>query len=522
MLLNHLLEKTAEGHPEREALTARGRRLTYAQLDQDCNRLANALAGLGFARHDRLAIYLDNSPESVIALYAALKAGGTFVIIHPQVQNRKLQFILNDCQVSTLVSSSANLRFDFQWLSECPTVRNLILTDQPNNTGWGLSWADLMDAHTPSRPDARAIDADLAALIYTSGSTGVPKGVMLTHLNMLTAVRSIIAYLGNTPADVILDCLPLSFDYGLYQVLMASAFGGRVILEKGFTYPYQVAEMIQDEGVTGLPLVPTMAVLLLEMGNLHQFDFSRLRYITNTAQALAPGLIRRMAQAFPQTRLFSMYGLTECKRVAYLPPEEILRRPTSVGKAIPNTEVYLVDGEDRKLERPGESGELVVRGSHIMRGYWNRPEETARKLRPGLLPGEIVLYTGDLFKQDGEGFLYFLSRKDDVIKTAGEMVSPREVETVISDLDDVLEVSVSGVADQVLGNAVLAEVVLRPGSTLSENDIRLHCGRYLEKFMIPRTILFRSSLPKTLTGKIRKGSPAEEEEACAASAANSM
>jgi acyl-CoA synthetase (AMP-forming)/AMP-acid ligase II len=295
----------------------------------------------------------------------------------------------------------------------------------------------------------------------------------------------------------------LSFDYGLYQILMGFLAGATVILEPSFAYPQVILERLSLENVTGFPLVPTMAAILLQMKGLSPGRFPRLRYITNTAAALPPSHIERLRGLFPATRIYSMYGLTECKRVSYLPPDQLAIRPSSVGKAIPNTEVYIVDERGGRVGS-GTVGELVVRGAHVMKGYWEKPEETDRVLKPGPLPGEKVLYTGDLFRMDGEGYLYFVGRKDDIIKTRGEKVSPKEVEAVLYTLPEVKEAAVVGVEDPILGQAIKAVLVLADGAALSERDVMRHCAARLEDFMVPKSVEFRSSLPKTTTGKISK------------------
>jgi long-chain acyl-CoA synthetase len=351
-------------------------------------------------------------------------------------------------------------------------------------------------------PPKRAINIDLAALIYTSGSTGNPKGVMLTHLNMVSAATSITTYLENTPDDIILNVLPLAFDYGLYQVLMAFKIGGAVVLERSFTYPQAVIRRLIEERVTGLPLVPTMSAILLQM-DLTKYDWSSLRYITNTAAALPTEHIFRLRKLFPHARLYSMYGLTECKRVSYLPPEQLDVRPTSVGRGMPNEEVYIVDDEGQRVG-PNVVGELVVRGANVMKGYWELPDETGRRLKPGPLPCEKVLYTGDLFRMDDEGYLYFVGRKDDIIKSRGEKVSPREVENVLFSHPEVAEAAVIGVPDEILGEAIRAVVALKSGSRLTEQDVLRHCKEHLEDFMVPKAVEIRPALPKTSNGKIYK------------------
>ena len=284
---------------------------------------------------------------------------------------------------------------------------------------------------------------------------------------------------------------------------MAFKFGGTVVLEQSFAYPYEIIKQMVKERVTGFPGVPTMFAILLQMDDLKKYDLSSLRYITNTAASLPVEHIQRLRGAFTQAKLYSMYGLTECKRVSYLPPEELDRRPGSVGRGMPNEEVWVVDGNGNRVG-PGIVGELVVRGSNVMRGYWGDPETTDRVLRPGPIPGEKVLYTGDLFKTDEEGFLYFVGRKDDMIKTKGERVSPKEVENTLYSLEGIVEAAVIPVPDEILGQAIKAYIVRRNGFPLTEKDILKHCKNELEEFAIPKYIEFRSSLPKTSSGKIDK------------------
>jgi acyl-coenzyme A synthetase/AMP-(fatty) acid ligase len=255
--------------------------------------------------------------------------------------------------------------------------------------------------------------------------------------------------------------------------------------------------------VTGFPIVPTIAAFLLKLGNLSNFDLSSLRYLTNTGAALPVEHIRKLRALLPAVRLYSMFGLTECKRTLYLPPEEVDRRPASVGKAIPNCEVFVLDEEGREVA-PGEVGELAIRGSNVMRGYWNAPELTAKAYRPGKIPGETWLYSGDYFRRDEEGFLYFLGRKDDMIKTKGERVSPKEMENVLSGMPGVAEVAIIGVPDKVLGQAIKVFLVAAPGRTLTEKEVLRFCSENFESFMLPKYVVFLEELPKSAHGKIDK------------------
>jgi amino acid adenylation domain-containing protein len=515
MQVDAFLENSAARLPLKTALICGTERFAYRDLDERANRLAHSLIGEGIERGDRIAICLENCMAAVVAVFAVLKAGGVFVFINPTTKPQKLGYILSNCGARGLIMS-ARCYPEAEHAAKTAGVGHIWLAGPSQQSGshhTSALDAVFCDPRLPvSRPSRTCIDIDLAALIYTSGSTGRPKGVMLTHLNIISAATSITTYLENTEDDIIANLLPLSFDYGLYQVLMAFRIGGTLVLERSFTYPHAVLQTIISEKVTGLPIVPTISAVLLQM-DLSAYRFPFLRYITNTAAALPTKHIRRLREQFPNVKLYSMYGLTECKRVSYLPPDQIDRRPTSVGRGMPNEEVYIVDDFGRRVP-PGVVGELVVRGSNVMMGYWALPEETAIRLRPGTLPGERVLYTGDLFQMDEDGYLYFFGRKDDIIKSRGEKVSPREIEDVLYTLPGVSEAAVIGVPDDVLGQAIRAFVSLHDGAQLTEQDVLRHCARHLENFMVPRSVLFVDVLPKTASGKIDKLELAAAGEGC--------
>lgn len=512
MLVNEFLEKSAEKYPDKAAIICQDKRTTYLEIEQSSNSLSHALIEEGMGKQDRAAVYLDFSLESVVSLFGILKAGGIFLVINPQIKARKAEYILNDCQVKILITDVRHLMEISGILSKCPDLGTIIIVDSGMSAAEDLenipqrlvSYPEILAEFSQELPPKRCIDIDLASLIYTSGSTGVPKGVMCTHLNMASAASSIIEYLENVPDDIILNVLPLSFDYGLYQVLMGIKFGGTVVLEKTFLYPYRIIDLLINESITGFPIVPTIAAILLKLKNLANHEFPALRYITNTAQALPPRFITELENVFPAAKIYSMYGLTECKRVSYLPPEELKDRPTSVGKAMPNTEVHIVDEQGNRIDRPDAVGELVVRGANVMKGYWNLPEETDSVFRPGPIPGEKVLYTGDLFKKDEEGFLYFIARKDDMIKVGGERVSPKEIENVLHNIEGVDEAAVIGVEDEILGQAVKAFISLKNDSVLSSDDILWHCAKNMESFMVPKYVEVVKELPKSSHGKIAK------------------
>jgi len=505
MLLHQLFEATVERVPDKIALAVGARRYTYRELDVLAARLAASLQGLGVSRGDRVAIFADNGVEAVVAVFGALKAGAVFMPINPLTKADKLAYLLNDSRSACLLTAQVLRGTWEQALARNTSSRACVVA--------GLPPADVSDKRMSFEqavsPDADrlqpplTIDQDLASIIYTSGSTGEPKGVMLTHVNMVSAARSVNGYLRMNEDDVIMCALPLAFDYGLYQVLMSFMVGATIILERSFSFPVKVLETMASEGVTVFPGVPTMFSMIMALGSVARHDLHRLRIITNTAAALSERHISELRALFPQARLFSMYGLTECKRVTYLPPDQLDIRPTSVGRGMPNEEVWLADEHGTRLPN-GSVGELVIRGSNVMRGYWEKPDQTAQRLKPGPYPGELVLYSGDIFRTDEEGYLYFVARKDDIIKSRGEKVSPKEVENALYGLEGVRDAAVIGVPDPVLGEAIKAFLVLRPGYSYSEREVVRFCLEKLESFMVPKHVSFVAELPTTDTGKIKK------------------
>lgn len=504
MLVQEFLEHSAERTPDKVALVCGDDRLTYAEIDTRANRLAQALLERGFQRGERAVLFLPNSMELVIGIFGILKAGGVFVIVHPSTKPEKLEYILQNCGARILFAETQQNALCRTLLAKIPSLKLAILSNFPTGELMPkdiLILPGILKRYPAERPWINNIDLDLACLIYTSGSTGEPKGVMSDHSNVDFATSSIIQYLENTPDDIVINTLPLSFDYGLYQLLMTMKFGGRLVLERWFAFPAVILNRIGVEKVTGFPGVPTVFALLLQM-DLKRFNLSSLRYITNTAAALPPNHVDAIREAFPGVRMYSMYGLTETKRTLYLPPEELEHRPASVGIPIPGTEAWLVDEQDRKVGA-GDIGELVVRGRHVMRGYWNDPAASAERFRPGEIPGERLCYTGDLFRMDNEGYFYFVARKDDIIKCRGEKVSPREIENVLYRMPGVREAAVIGVPDPVMGQSIKAFVAVNDPK-ITEGDLIRHCRLHLEDLLMPQQVVILPGLPKTDSGKISK------------------
>ncbi|NYZ17965.1 AMP-binding protein [Azospirillum sp. RWY-5-1] len=499
-LLHDLLRETAGRTPDATALIAGNARRSFAALDAESDALAHTLQELGIVRGDRVAVMLDNSVDYVAALFGILKAGGVYVPVNPSTRPDKLAFLLADCGVKALFTAATLARVVLPALPQAPSVGSVVWVGRelpPGATATDRLYADAVAGG--GRPaEVGGIDGDLAVIAYTSGTTGVPKGVMLTHANQIAATRAIAGYLGNRPDDVVLCVLPLTFGYGLSQVLTAALVGFTLVLERSFAFPAETLGRMVEHRVTGLPGVPTIFSTLLGLDALATADLSSLRYITNAAAPLSPAHLRRLTERFPNAAFYSMYGATECAtRISFLDPARLADKPGSVGKAMPDCEAWIID-EDGRPAAPGVVGELVVRGANVMRGYWNQPEETARRLRDG------VFHTGDLFRADEDGFLHFVGRKDDMFKCRGEKVSPKEVEAALYELPGIAEAAVLGVPDTADGMAVKAFIVPREGAEVTEAAIRQHCRGRLEGHLVPKFIEFRAELPKTDSGKVRR------------------
>jgi long-chain acyl-CoA synthetase len=506
-LVQDFLRDSAVRLPDKVALVCRGQKYTYGWLDRAANRLAHALRELGVGRGDRVAICLNNSVELVAGIFGVLKAGAVFVVIGRSTKAENLRYLLKNSGSAVLLADNHMLNSavlerlldDMRGLRVvlCPTAGRRKHPETERILDF-----DSIQSHFPSSlPDCATIDLDLACLIYTSGSTGEPKGVMCDHSSVVFVAQTIAQYLGNVTEDVILDVLPLSSSYGLYQLMCTFLTAGTLVLEQSFAFPAEILETMDRERVTGFAGVPTIYSVLLGM-DLGSYDLSSLRYLTNAAAGLPVEHVKRLRQALPRTELFLMHGLTEVARTMYLPPDQSGVRPGSSGIAIPGTELWIEDESGRRLG-PGQVGELVVRGRNVMRGYWNDSALTAKRFQPGPICGERVCYTGDLFRTDEEGYFYFVSRKDDIIKCRGEKVAPREVENVLYGIRGVQDAAVIGVPDPLLGQAVKA-FIIAPGATLSAAEVIACCKARLKDYMIPQYVEFRSELPKTDNGKIRR------------------
>jgi acyl-CoA ligase (AMP-forming) (exosortase A-associated) len=510
-LLHELIARSAERTGEGFALTAGPQELRYADLHQEVECCAGGLLKLGIKRADRVAIYLEKRLETVVASFGATAAGGVFVPINPLLKPEQVGYILRDCNVRVLVTSPERLALLGELLEHCPDLKQVVVTDGGAAAGAlpMTRWADLLSA--PPRPGHRVIDTDMAAILYTSGSTGRPKGVVLSHRNMVAGAKSVASYLGNGPHDTLLAALPLSFDAGFSQLTTAFHSGARVVL-LNYLLPRDVLRAMEREKVTGLTAVPPLYI------QLTQFEWpaavgESLRYFANTGGRMPRETLEQLRRRVPKAKPFLMYGLTEAFRSTYLPPEEVDRRPDSIGKAIPNAEI-LVLREDGTECAPDEPGELVHRGALVGMGYWNDAEKTAERYRPlpvgvggreaGLRIPELAVFSGDTVRRDAEGFLYFIGRRDEMMKTSGYRVSPTEVEEVLYATQLVGECAAFGVEHETLGQAI--HVVATPPAGAAALDVEAllaRCRAQMPAYMVPAAVhVVGGPLPRNPNGKI--------------------
>ncbi len=506
-LLGEGLLISARKRPDKTAIIVRSEEYTYSDLAKASLKLAEYLTGSGIKKGDRVAVYMNNSWESVVSVYGITIAGAVFLVINPQTKADKLQYILKDSGARILITESI-LRNELSMALEVPAdIEEIIITGE-NNSLPGVGNIRLTDFHeiqskVNGNITLQVIPNDLAALIYTSGSTGFPKGVMMTHQAMVFISWSLIEYLRLTDEDRIILLLPLAFDYGLYQLIMAITVGGSLIVEQSFTFPASVYKQINIHKPTVFPGVPTIYAMMIASSKKNNLAFDCIKKITNTAAALPAEFIPELKKVFPNSLIFRMYGLTECKRVCYLEPELVDLKPNSVGKAIPGTEVFLLSPDGQPV-KPGENGILHVRGPHVMLGYWHKEDLSNEMLKPGFLPGERILCTNDWFRMDEEGFLYFQSRTDDIIKTRGEKVSPAEIENLIYKIPGIKEVAIIGVPDNIMGEAIIGFFTTHANANVDEKRVIKECMSKLELFMVPKAVIALEAMPKSSNSKIDK------------------
>ncbi len=511
-LLHEPIRRAANLTPDAPALLWKKEVLDYRRLADLINRVAGGLRHLGIRKGERVAVYLPKQFETVCAFFGASAAGGTFVPINPILKPEQVRHILHDCKAQVLVTSADREELLRAELANCEQLRQVVITgarepepevDTPYEC---LPWAYL--ATSEPAADNLRIDYDVAAILYTSGSTGRPKGVVLSHRNMLAGAESVATYLCNRASDRLLAVLPFSFDYGLSQLTTAFSVGASVVL-MDYLLPADVIRAVSRHAVTGLAAVPPLWNQLAAL-DWPTAAVQSLRYITNSGGAMPVETTRRLRSLLPTTDIYLMYGLTEAFRSTYLPPAEIDARPDSIGKAIPNAEIMVVrpDGTECDANEPGE---LVHRGALVALGYWGDPDKTAIRFRPA--PGhptelpnpELAVWSGDTVRRDDDGYLYFVGRTDDQIKTSGYRVSPGEIEEIAHQLPDIEQAVAFGVPHPQLGSAIVLLFQARSAS-IDPETVRSHCRTHLPTYMVPGLIERVDEMPRNPNGKLDRKS----------------
>ncbi|MEW8188362.1 MAG: class I adenylate-forming enzyme family protein [Candidatus Thiodiazotropha endolucinida] len=496
-LVNRFRESVAK-HPDSLAVADSTQRVSYQVLSDLVGKVSHYLMSSGLQKGDRVAMVVANSAEYAGIFYGIWSAGGVTVALNTQAKAKDIINWITHSDAKWLFMDRQHPEYKdvYQAGGEFTLIEvGSNETGKPDNIT--VDWQRIVELE-PAIPKMLPGWSDLASIIYTSGTTGNPKGVTLSHGNLSTNIESILAYLELRAEDSILNVLPFYYSYGNSILHTHLAIGGSMILENSLLYPHRVMEKMSEEAVSGFSGVPSTFALLLSRVNIGDYDLSKLRYITQAGGPLAPALADRLSTALPHTELFIMYGQTEASaRLTYLPPGMLEKKRGSIGIAIPNTTIE-VRNKTGEVTAPGETGEICASGENIMQGYWKDQERTDQVLKDGWL------YTGDLAHTDADGYLYIDGRSSDMIKSGANRISPKEIEEVIQELEEVHEVAVIGSPDEMLGEIIKAYVVLKKGSELKQRNIQRHCKTNLAIYKIPKSIAFIEELPKTASGKIKK------------------
>ncbi|HEX6498618.1 MAG TPA: acyl-CoA ligase (AMP-forming), exosortase A system-associated [Micromonosporaceae bacterium] len=506
------------GAPDHPAVTVKNDTVTYEELARRVARAATGLYRLGVRRGDRVVVYLDKRVETVVAILAASAAGAVFVPVNPVFKARQVAYVVTDCAARVVVTTPERYESVRGALTEVGSLEHVVLVGgdasgrvpqvgatDPVVGGWQVhTWERVAETEAVPVPGADAvIDADVAAILYTSGSTGGPKGVVLSHRNLLVGAESVASYLGHTSDDTVLGVLPLSFDAGFSQLTTTLIAGAHLVLVN-YLLPREVVRLCARHKVTALTCVPPLWIQLVGQQWPREAT-ENLRYFANTGGRMPRTTLARLRELFPQAAPYLMYGLTEAFRSTYLDPAEVDRRPDSIGKAIPNAEILVVRPDGTECA-PGEHGEVVHRGALVSLGYWNDPVRTAERFRPapgsdGSTRTEIAVWSGDIAYRDEEGFLYFVGRNDEMIKTSGYRISPTEIEEAAYATGLVDEAVALGVPDEKLGQHIVL-VVAAPDDGRSTVELLLKAlEQELPTYMRPHRVEVLPRLPRTGNGK---------------------
>jgi acyl-CoA synthetase (AMP-forming)/AMP-acid ligase II len=492
------LRATVGRQPQAEAVVSEQERVTYAELWRRVMAVAAFLRRQDLSPGERVALVVENSPEYVASYYGVLAAGGVVVALNSAAKERDLLNWMIHCGATWLIGHAQHPEWG-ALMRGARQLKTVQIGEAPGQVPAGFRWDEVVGgASVAAEEGAACAPENAAAIIYTSGTTGRPKGVTLSHRNLVANVQSILGYLPIGAGDRALNVLPFYYSYGSSVLHTHMAVGGCVVLENSLAYPHRVMERMAQEAVSGFSGVPSTYALLLSRVRLQDYDLKQLRYLTQAGGAMSPALIRRLTQELPQVRLYVMYGQTEATaRLSYLPPERLMEKLGSVGIAIPGVTLES-HGEDGQPVSPGVVGEIWARGDNIMLGYWNDTDATRAVLQHGWLK------TGDMAHVDQDGYIFIKGRRSDIIKTGAHRIAPNEVEEVISELDGVAVVAVVGVEDPILGQVIKAVIQRRAGASLDAMRVKAHCRERLAAYKVPKHVEFVTELPKTASGKIKR------------------
>jgi amino acid adenylation domain-containing protein len=513
-LLHHLLQTTAEGHPERTAVVDGSRRATFGELEAESNRLAQLLLELGVQRGDRVGIYLDKSLESLVGIYGVLKAGAVYVPFDPHAPIARLAYIARDCDVGVLITGLEKADTWAGLMALGAPMQTLVVpnaTDDDPVDGDRLNarvvTSTALERQTATSPSISTIDLDLAYILYTSGSTGDPKGVKLSHLNALTFVNWATELCAVGQADRLSSHAPLHFDLSVFDIFAAAKGGARVVLvpPEALVFPAETARFIGQAGITVWYSVPSALSMLVERGGLEGGEWPHLRLVLFAGEVFPTKYLRRLMEMLPHALFFNLYGPTETNVCTYYPVPALRpdrSEPISIGSSISNTEVFAVTEEGRPAD-VGEVGELYVRGAGVMQGYWGDPGRTNKVLTAhpfGPDDHNRVYRTGDLVRLDADGNYQLLGRKDNQIKSRGYRIELGDIEAALYAHPSVVECAVIVVPDELITNRIMAYVAARDG--VGKADLIRFCSERIPHYMIPEKFEFKEQLPKTSTGKV--------------------
>lgn len=512
-VLGDLVANASEKWPDKISAFYGDDEITYSEVFLQSKKLSCFLKERGLQKGDRVCFYLKKRFEMIISIFAITLSGGVFVPIRHQLRINQVKHIINDCDTHILITTAINVIDILNNLNDMQNLDTIIVIDKFDhfsNYPEGIniiSWDEIMNTEFNSTKNTYVTEHDLAAILYTSGSTGKPKGVVLNHLNLIAGAQKISSYLKITSEDRLLGILNFGFDYGLNQLLTVWYNGAQIVL-LDYLFPNDIIRAVNKFNITGLAAVSATWIQLLHK-TWNNSGMCKLRYITNTGGSIPEHYVRELRIRMPETEIYLMYGLTEAFRSTYLDPSLVDRYPTSIGKAVPGEEIMVLDENDRPVQ-PGGIGELVHRGKFVAQGYWNDKELTKKRFRYNPLQSqqviikEIVVYSGDLVRIDENGFLFFIGRNDEMIKTLGNRISVTEVEEILYKKEGILEAVAFGVPHEINGQNVYAVVSIDKEYDLTIKQIIKYCMEHMPTYMVPVAVEKWEYLPYNSNGKLNR------------------